>query len=179
MRWAIGLFKIVLCVSVVAQAALCQQHVSAYSIDWYGGGANPGLLSARIQTSVGGTVITFFDQGKVPLKVAHFKVDGEETGISTVDGTFALFTNYPGVNLYLFRVKGRNVVKALECHGPYEPEVGPGWVMCFSGRSESKDRIDPTSATIYLLADNEILKSAETVSFDERYVALNRLIGKK
>lgn len=170
MRWPM-LKRLLVYVCLVGPAAFAQSGNDRFTLNWYADGTISALVTVDVQTSLEKISVRFDDQ--------TYNVAGHEEAISTTNGSFALFTANPGINLHLFRRRGPTVIKALECHGPYEPEIGPGWVMCFSGRFESKDRIDPTSATIYLLADNEIFKSAETVSFDERYAALNRLIGKK
>jgi len=169
MRWPISLKHICVSVCLVGAAVFAQPDKDVFIVNWYADGTISALMTVVVQTFLEKTSVKFDDQ--------TYNVAGQEEAISTTNGSFALFTANPGINLYLFRRRGPTVIKALECHGPYEPEVGHGWVMCFSGRSESKNRIDPTSATIYLLGADQKFRPAEFVPYRSRYASLTRLMA--
>jgi hypothetical protein len=180
MRRSLILGTLLACICVLGIAVLAQTSERAYTVNWYAGGTLSALMNVKIHTSLETTGVTFYEQGDRDLRYAQrFNLEGKEAAIYTANGSFALFTSNPGVNLYLFRRKGTTVIKALECHGPYQPEIGNGWVMCFAGRTESQHNIYPSSATIYLSGPDETFNSAATVEYKARYTHLAQLIGNR
>lgn len=173
----LGTFLVSICVLGIA---LAQTREGVYIVNWYADGTISALMNVKIHTSLEATAVTFDEQGDRDLRYAqHFNLVGKEAAIYTANGSFALFTSNPGVNLYLFRRKGTIIIKALECHGPYQPEIGNGWVMCFAGRTESEHNIYPSSATIYLPGSDETFNPAGTVEYKDRYTRLAQVIGNR
>jgi hypothetical protein len=171
MRRSMNLKSFCVYACFVGVTVFAQSSKDSYTVNWYADGAISALMNVVIESSLDATSIKFDDQ--------NYNVAGQEEAISTTDGSFALFTANPGISLYLFRKRGSTVIKALECHGPYQPEIGQGWVMCFSGRTETKNRIYPTSATIYLLGTDQTFRRVESVQYRSRYTSLTRLIGNR
>ncbi len=176
MRKSLGSASLAACI-LLAGAASAQSKMSTYVVNWYSGGAIPSLMDVTVITALEATKVTFQEHGSAARRdKPSFNLIGQEEAISTLDGSFALITSGPGVNLYVFRSKGSSVIKSLECHGPYEPEIGKTWVMCFRGRAEDANRIYPATATIYLLGDNQAFSSHGSVAYDRRYALLKEIV---